>query len=371
MLTKNQLAEMFPLGDPAGVRLMDPFSAISAGTSLIGGIIGSSAASRAAKAQAAAGQAAAGAVDKAAGQAIDAGYAGMGQANTAIDTGVGAANTAIGNAGTAQAGIYAGMTGGLQPYQAAGTYGLNKLQSTAGTFSFNPQELQNDPGYQFQLQQGMKALGNSQAARGMLQSGAALKATENYAQGLAGTSYQNAYNRALSTFNTNQQGYLSLAGLGTTANQQAIQAGGIYGGELTSLANLAANTNLQGAGLKSNVAMQGNEYIGNTGLQGAQMAGNFRTGAANAQAAGIMGGANAWSGALSGIGNAAMGAGMMQGLNSMGATGGAPEGFTPYSSGSLWMPSYGASSFIPGTALAAPSGALADILSAVPAVPGA
>lgn len=287
---------------------------IGAGTSLVGGLIGSSAAKAAAKTQAAAGQAVAGSIDKATGQAIQAGYDGITQANGAVDAGTAAANKYIGDAGTAQQGIYGNMTAGLQPYQAAGTYGLDKLQSTAGTFSFNPSDLENDPGYQFQLQQGQKALMASAAGRGMLQSGSLLKSMDNYSEGLAGTSYGNAYQRALTTFNTNQQGYQSLANLGQNANSQNLQAGSIYGGQLTSLAGLGANTNMQGAGLKSNVATQGNEYIGNTGLQGAEAAGQAILGGANATAAGQMGAANAWGSALNGVGNAAMtyGLGTMQ-----------------------------------------------------------
>jgi hypothetical protein len=295
---------------------------IGAGTSLISGFLGSSAASRAAKLQAQAGQAAAGQVDKATGDAISAGYAGIGQANTAIGTGVTNANTAIGNASTTDAGIYGDMTKGIQPYQTAGTYGLNQLQSKAGTFSFNPSDLSNDPGYQFQLAQGMKAIQNSAATRGLLQSGSTLKSTEGYAQGLAGTSFQNAYNRALGTYNTNMQGYQSLANLGANANSQAIQAGGLYGGQTVSLAGLGANTDMTGAQLGANVAMQGNEYIGNAGMNGAQIAGNFRTGAANAQAAGIMGNANAWSNALGGVANSVNGYNTLKTLGNMQSTGG-------------------------------------------------
>jgi hypothetical protein len=296
----------------------------------------------------------------------------MGQANSAIDTGLSAANGAISNTGTQLAGIYSGMTAGLQPYQAAGTYGLDQLQKTAGSFSFDPNNVQNNPAYQFQLQQGQKALQNSAAARGMLNSGATLKAMDNYSQGLASTSEQNLYNQALSTFNANQQGYQTLANLGANANSQAIQAGGIYGGQLTSLANLAANTNMQGAGLKSNVAMTGNEYVGNAGMQGAEQAGNVLMGGANATAAGIMGQANAWSGALGGIGNAAQNYSMMQSLSNTQAGGGAPAGFMPYSSGSSWMPSY-AGGFMPAgmSTMAAPGPALSSILDLPLSMPAA
>lgn len=308
---------------------------ISAATSLIGGFMGSSASKKAAAAQKASADAAIKQVDRATGEATDRGYAGIEQSNNAIHTGLDAANKQIADTGTAQKGLYGDMTAGIDPYKAAGTYGLDQLKSNAGTFKFDPKDLENEPGYQFQLQQGMKALQNSAAGRGMLQSGAALKSAIGYEQGLAGTSYQNAYNRALNTFNTNQQGYQSLANLGQNANSQAIQAGGIYGGQLTSLAGLGANTNMQGAGLLSNTAMQGNEYIGNAQMTGAREDADLITGRGNADASGIMGSSNAWTGALNGVGNAAS----MYGLSKMGgSTGGGLSSYgTPnYSTAFPW-----------------------------------
>lgn len=292
-------------------------AAIQGVTSLIGGIIGSTAASKAAKQQAQQDLTAAQNVTTAGSNAVKAGYDAITQSNTAINSGLDKANQGITDAQGNVKNIYDTETSMLQPYQAAGLQSLNKLQSSAGTFQFNPADLQNDPGYQFQLQQGLKALGNSAATRGMLQSGATLKNTEQYAQGLAGTSYTNAYNRALSTYNTNQQGLQSLASLGTTANSQALQAGGTYGGQVTSLAGLGANTNMQGAGLLANTALQGNEYVGNSGLKAAEDSGNFLANKGAADASGTIGSANAWSGALSGVGNAAQ----LYSLSQLGKTG--------------------------------------------------
>jgi hypothetical protein len=72
--------------------------------------------------------------------------------------------------------------------------GAAKLAPFENT-SFNPEDLQNDPGYQFQLQQGEQALQRSQAARGNVFSGAALKAAQEYGQGLAGTTFDAANSR--------------------------------------------------------------------------------------------------------------------------------------------------------------------------------
>ena len=60
-----------------------------------------------------------------------------------------------------------------------------------------------DPGYQFRLSQGEQALQQSAAGKGLLRSGGTLKDILNYGQNYASNEYENAYNRALSTFQTN------------------------------------------------------------------------------------------------------------------------------------------------------------------------
>lgn len=62
---------------------------------------------------------------------------------------------------------------------------------------FEPGDLTQDPGYQFRLQQGEQALGRQQSARGGYFSGNALREAEDYGQGLADTTYNEAYNRWL------------------------------------------------------------------------------------------------------------------------------------------------------------------------------
>jgi len=51
------------------------------------------------------------------------------------------------------------------------------------------------PGYQFQLQEGLRAVDAGAAAQGMLRSGATLKAEQEYGQGLANQDFTNYYNR--------------------------------------------------------------------------------------------------------------------------------------------------------------------------------
>lgn len=64
-------------------------------------------------------------------------------------------------------------------------------------------EARNDPGFQFVQREGQKALENSAAARGVLNSGGTLKDIAQWNQSLADTQYQNVFNRDLSQYTTN------------------------------------------------------------------------------------------------------------------------------------------------------------------------
>lgn len=113
------------------------------------------------------------------------------------------------------------MLGSISPYN---EMGLQAQQQLSGNLSsgFNPENLANDPGYQFRLKQGQDALAASQAAQGMGQSGAALKAAQEYGQQFAANEYSNAYDRWLQQ---NQQ----LAGLGGQGLQTAAATGNVQG----------------------------------------------------------------------------------------------------------------------------------------------
>ena len=90
------------------------------------------------------------------------------------------------------------------PYQEAGVNALARLQG-------DPNDILNqDPGYQFRVDQGNQALESNLLARGMGMSGAQIKAGQEYSQGMASQEYGNAFNRLY-----------SLAGLGAGANSNA------------------------------------------------------------------------------------------------------------------------------------------------------
>jgi len=102
------------------------------------------------------------------------------------------------------------------------------------------QALQNQPGYQFGLNQGQTAIDRSAAGRGGLYSGATLKALERFGQDYAGSKLGETYNRLA-----------SVAGLGQTAvagtNQAGMNAGNQISASQQGLGNaLGANALNQG-----------------------------------------------------------------------------------------------------------------------------
>lgn len=233
-----------------------------------------------------------------------------------ITAGQSAANTQLGN-------VYLSQLANTQPYQEAGAQGVTALQAAtapggalAGTFQAPTEaEVENTPGYQFQLKQGTQAIEQSQAANGLLQSGGTLKGLEQYGQGLASTTYQQAYNNALTGYQTNFNNTFnslsSLAGIGLSSTAQANQAAQNYG-------NLFSSNTMTGSAEAANLGLQGAENISATGLSGATAAsqlgvqgtveaGNAFMGAGNAAAAGQAGQANAVAQGVNGVAQAAGG----------------------------------------------------------------
>src|SRR5688572_4161536 len=119
----------------------------------------------------------------------------------------------------------------MSPWLGAGQSSLGELlrQMGAGEFDqpFDYSQLQNDPGYKFRMSEGQRALERSASARGMLNSGAALKGLSRFSQGLASDEFQNAWSRN-QTENTGRYNRLAnMAGLGQSAAQNL----GAFGGQ--------------------------------------------------------------------------------------------------------------------------------------------
>jgi hypothetical protein len=213
--------------------------------------------------------------------------------------------------------VYQSEMGNISPYQQAGQQGVVSLAqamapggSLAGTFQAPTMaQVQATPGYQFQLQQGTQAVEQNAAAAGLLGSGGTLKGLEQYGEGLATTTYQQAYQNALTGYQTNFNNTYNtlagLAGLGMNANAQANQVGTNFGnmtsGNDMSTGQFDANIGMQGAEAGANMGLNGAEFGANLGLQGAVQGGNAYMQGAQGYAAGQAGQANAYGNMVNGI----------------------------------------------------------------------
>lgn len=105
------------------------------------------------------------------------------------------------------------------------------------------------PDYQFRFREGQRAMDSSAAARGMLLSGAQLRALNEFGSGLASGEYGNYYNRLA-----------GIAGMAQTpTNPYAGTQAGLYNQMIGAYGQAGANTaNMIGAGANSNANMWGN-----------------------------------------------------------------------------------------------------------------
>lgn len=217
--------------------------------------------------------------------------------------------------------MYNTTRGDLSPYNTIGQGAANQLSSltlgqkqpTMSTVNYNPVSytpvkmdeatLQQTPGYQFNLAQGLKSTQNSAAARGLGTSGAALKAASSYATGLADSTYQNQFanatTNAQNVYNANRANSDAqyTAGLNNSVNQ--------YNSQVQNQSN-AYNRLLGLAGLGESAAAQtGNaatatgQNIGNNAVSTGQSIGNNLIQGGNAQAGGYLGAANALNSGVS------------------------------------------------------------------------
>jgi hypothetical protein len=138
------------------------------------------------------------------------------------------------------------------PWMQAGQTALNALTPLATNYQkFGMDQFQKDPGYAFRLSEGQKALDASAAARGGLISGNALRAAQAYGQNMGSQEYQNAFNRYQAERQAQLGPLQSLAGVGQTTAQQLGAAGaqnaGAVGNYLTGGAAAQAAGQVGGA----------------------------------------------------------------------------------------------------------------------------
>jgi hypothetical protein len=112
------------------------------------------------------------------------------------------------------------------PFLEAGKGAVNKLIPLASEYTpFSYGAMTADPGYQFRLSEGMRALGRQASARGGAVSGQSFKALQDYAQGSASGEYTNAFNRYQAERAARLAPLQSLAGVGQTTATTLGQAG--------------------------------------------------------------------------------------------------------------------------------------------------
>lgn len=143
----------------------------------------------------------------------------------------------------------------LNPYLKSGEAANSRLSDLLGTSgnssvqgygslsdTFNPGDLTQDPGYQFQLEEGNKALDRQAAAKGGYYSGAALKDAQSFGQGLADQTYKDAFARDL----TNKQNiYGMFSGQSGSGQSAANNAADLYQG----IGNAKANAGISSANI--------------------------------------------------------------------------------------------------------------------------
>lgn len=251
-------------------------TAISSGTSLLSGVLGSRAAS------------------KAAGVQVD---ADLEAARLAAQTG--AASLQFNRDALAQ------QQRNQQPWIDAGGGALRTIGSITSDpgFSWNrtftaptEDEAMQDPGIQFQLKQGQRALEAYERANGTLLSGKAAKEINEFAQGVASTGYDKVFGRKLTGFNTDYN---------TFANERAAKLN-----PQLALAGLGQTSTAQ---LNTDVGQNANANA-TIGMTTAGQVANQTTAAANSRASGYIGGANSWLSSLGQIGNNLMSAQTIQQL---------------------------------------------------------
>lgn len=168
------------------------------------------------------------------------------------------------NATQAQQAMFNATQTNLAPFISAGVGGAANATALANQgFSFNPTaaQLQQTPGYQFNLQQGEMAAQNSAAARGLGISGQAAVGAEQYASGLASNTYQQQYQNALTNYQTNFGNQLNLANIGENA------AAGLGNNATATGQGIASNTTGAGNATAASLIASGNAgqtYANNT-----------------------------------------------------------------------------------------------------------
>lgn len=133
--------------------------------------------------------------------------------------------------------IFAQQREDFAPWREAGERGLSRLEQLVNV------PFEASPGYNFRFNEGVRAIDRGAAARGMLGSGARLRALQRYGQGIAADEYANYMNRLAALTGIGQtataQSASAAAPFAQSAMQAGMNAGAAAGGGTVGAANAA------------------------------------------------------------------------------------------------------------------------------------
>ncbi len=130
----------------------------------------------------------------------------------------------------------------LAPWRAAGGQAI-----TQGAAMLQPgYDYTASPGYQWRLDEGLRGVQNSAAAKGLLQSGGTLKGIDKYGQGFAANDFQDQFNREM-----------AVAAGGQQATQAGVAAGQQSANSIADLLTQAGNAKASGYVGQANAYSQG------------------------------------------------------------------------------------------------------------------
>ena len=174
-----------------------------------------------------------------------------------------------------------------EPFRQAGITSQNKLMDLLGLSgntggegygslakSFTGEDMYNDPGYKFRLDEGLKSLERGAAARGGLLGGNQMRGLTEYGQNYASGEYQNAFNRYQAERAARLSPLQSLMGAGqtsaTTLSNAAGNLGGALGQSASDVGNIRASGYIGGANAISGAIGQATNYFTNKVAQDRQ-----------------------------------------------------------------------------------------------------
>jgi len=168
------------------------------------------------------------------------------------------------------------QTGLQEPFRQTGVNALADYGTASQYTPFGMEQFQADPGYQFRMSEGLKALERSAASRGILQSGGTLKDITRFGQDAASQEYQNAFQRYLTERQARLQPLEYRIGLGqAAASGQAANVGSTatnVGGLMTSLGDIRAAGTMGQANAYNNMLSN----ISGLATQGANAYGQYK-----------------------------------------------------------------------------------------------